>query len=253
MARTSERSSMPVVITTLLFYGHILIYLLLCWINIKKYQKELYNRYSSLDSINVRWLMLLVGLYAFVIVVALFNSIIGFSDRPYIYEISLIGLVLALLFFASSTLYRALTFPHFFKGIPQQRIRYGNNRLPKETVLKIRKSLYEIVDTNELYKKAYLSLDELANQLHTTPRALSQVLNQELGMTFFDYINKKRIHVAMKMLANPKLKEKTILEIMYNVGFNSKSSFNTAFKKFTGDTPSEYRKKRFDFTNPVDN
>ncbi|MEJ2006386.1 MAG: helix-turn-helix domain-containing protein, partial [Cyclobacteriaceae bacterium] len=244
MARNSERSSLPVVLTTLVFYSHILIYLVLCWIDISRYRKDLYHRYSSIDSINVRWLMLLIGLYAFVILTALINSLIGFSERPYIYEVSLIGLVIVLLFFASSTLYRALTFPHFFKGIPSQKIRYDNNRLPKNTVRDIRKSLYEVIDRDALYKKAYLSLDDLATRLNTTPRVLSQVLNQEIGMSFFDYINKKRIYEAMKQLSDPDKKEHTILEIMYDSGFNSKSSFNTAFKKFTGSTPSEYREKK---------
>ncbi len=242
MARTSERSSLPVVVTTLVFYGHIMIYLVICWMDITRYRKDLYNRYSSLDSISVRWLMLLIGLYGFVILVALINSLVGFSERAYIYEISLIGLVIAILFFASSTLYRALTFPHFFKGIPRQKIRYSNNRLPQDTVRNIRKSLYEVVDQDELYKKAYLSLDDLAIRLNTTPRVLSQILNQEIGMTFFDYINKKRIYEAMNQLSDPKLQDLTVLQIMYDVGFNSKSSFNTAFKKFTGKTPSEYRK-----------
>jgi len=248
MARNSARSSLPVVVTTLIFYGHIMIYLVICWFDITRYRKDLYNRFSSMDSINVRWLMLLIGIYAFVILIALVNSIIGFSDRPYIYEISLIGLVIALLFFASSTLYRALTFPHFFKGIPRQGIRYGNTRLAQDTVMDIRKSLYEVIDGEALYRKAYLSLDELAQKLNTTPRVLSQVLNQELGMTFYDYVNKKRIHEAMKQLADPSRKDQTILQIMYDVGFNSKSSFNTAFKKFTGSTPSEYREIKRQFS-----
>jgi len=244
MARTSERSSPPVIFTTLLFYGHIMVYLILCWRDITRYRRDLFNRYSSLDSINVRWLMLLIGLYGFVIMMALINSLIGFSDRAYVYEISLIGLVITILFFASSTLYRALTFPHFFKGIPRQKIRYSNNRLPRDTVRNIRTSLYEVIDREELYKKAYLSLDDLALRLNTTPRVLSQVLNQEIGMSFFDYINKKRIYEAMKQLSDPQKNDQTVLQIMYDVGFNSKSSFNTAFKKFTGSTPSDYRKKK---------
>ena len=243
MVREAGRTELPVVITTLIFYGHTLTYLILCWISITKYRRELYNRFSSIETINVRWLMLLIGLYAIVIFIALINSLIGFSQRPYIYEISLTGLVIVLLFFASSTLYRALTFPHFFKGIPRHKIRYGRNPLPAETIRDIRTALYEVIDREQLYKKAYLTLEELATRLKTTPRLLSQVLNQEFGLTFFDYVNKKRVYEAQRQLDELESSGKTELEIMYDVGFNSKTSFNNAFRKFTGKSPSDYLEK----------
>ncbi|MCA6078987.1 helix-turn-helix domain-containing protein [Fulvivirga sedimenti] len=243
MARNSERTSLPVVITTLVFYGHIMIYLGFCWHQILIYRKELYNRYSSMEIYNVRWLMVLLGLFGFVILIALINSLVGFSEQPYIYETSVIGLVIAILFFASSTLYRALTFPHFFKGLPRKAIRYADSTFTPEEIRNVRISLYAAMDEKELFRKAHLSLDDLANHLQTTPRLLSQVLNNELGMTFFEYVNKKRIDLATSMLTDPAKKDKTILEIMYDVGFNSKSSFNTAFKRFTRETPSSYREK----------
>ena len=60
---------------------------------------------------------------------------------------------------------------------------------------------------------------------------------------FFDFINQFRIDEARSILKNPEKKQFTVLEILYEVGFNSKSSFNTAFKKHTGLTPTQYRKK----------
>ena len=63
----------------------------------------------------------------------------------------------------------------------------------------------------------------------------------ELGKSFFDLINSYRIEEAKKMIKEPEDEKMTISEVMYKVGFNSKSSFNTAFKKYTGLTPSEYK------------
>lgn len=62
---------------------------------------------------------------------------------------------------------------------------------------------------------------------------------------FFDFINEYRIEKAKKILKDPTQKELTILEILYQVGFNSKSSFSTSFKKYTGKTPTEFRKSAF--------
>ena len=72
---------------------------------------------------------------------------------------------------------------------------------------------------------------------------LSILINHNLNQHFFDFVNGYRIRKAMEILQNPKKSELTILEILYEVGFNSKSSFNTAFKKHTGITPTEFRKK----------
>jgi AraC-like DNA-binding protein len=74
-------------------------------------------------------------------------------------------------------------------------------------------------------------------------RQLSVLINQYLNQHFFDFVNEYIINKAKEILKNPEKKEVTILEILYEVGFNSKSSFNTAFKKHTGLTPTQFRKK----------
>lgn len=56
-------------------------------------------------------------------------------------------------------------------------------------------------------------------------------------------MNEYRIEKAMEILKDPSQKELTVLEILYQVGFNSKSSFNTSFKKYTGKTPTDFRKQ----------
>jgi AraC-like DNA-binding protein len=93
-------------------------------------------------------------------------------------------------------------------------------------------------------KKPYLDFDltlqKLAAQLDLPEKELSLLINQKIGKHFFDFINEYRIEDAKMLLKNqPQL---TVLEILYEVGFNSKSSFYTAFKKETNITPSDYRK-----------
>ena len=75
-----------------------------------------------------------------------------------------------------------------------------------------------------------------------SPYHISQVFNDCFNKNFYDFINLYRIEESKKLLRNPKNNEKTILEILYEAGFNSKSTFNALFKKHTGVTPTEYRK-----------
>ena len=88
-----------------------------------------------------------------------------------------------------------------------------------------------------------LTLEQLALQLKFRPKLLSQAINDGLGQNFFEFINTYRIGEAKRLLTNPADKKVTVLEVLYQVGFNSKSSFNTVFKKQTGLTPSEFKKK----------
>jgi len=67
------------------------------------------------------------------------------------------------------------------------------------------------------------------------------LINHHMNQHFFDFVNEYRIQKAMKILKNNSKNHLTILEILYEVGFNSKSSFNTSFKKHTGLTPTAFR------------
>lgn len=88
---------------------------------------------------------------------------------------------------------------------------------------------------------ADLTMQDLSEKMQLPTKVISQVINQESGKSFFDFINTYRCEEAKKLInsSDPRV---TILEILYEAGFNSKSSFNKEFKKLTGSTPTEYRK-----------
>ena len=87
-----------------------------------------------------------------------------------------------------------------------------------------------------------LTLKDLGEQLQIPARYLSQVINERTHQNFYDYVSQHRIAEAKRIFSDPS-NNKTVLEVLYEVGFNSKSSFNTAFKKFTGSTPTHFRKR----------
>ena len=87
-----------------------------------------------------------------------------------------------------------------------------------------------------------LTIQDIAREINVPVRELSVLINHQLGQHFYDFVNTYRIEQAMKILKDPSKSKLTILEILYEVGFNSKSSFNTAFRKHIGKTPTEFRK-----------
>lgn len=102
------------------------------------------------------------------------------------------------------------------------------------------KTLNNLMQAEKLYLDNALSLGELARKLNTNTTYLSKVINDVTGENFSNYLNNLRVKEACNLLSGSASRHLTIEAIAWQVGFHSKSSFNTAFKKFTSRTPSEY-------------
>lgn len=93
------------------------------------------------------------------------------------------------------------------------------------------------------YLNPYLSFERLAEQLDVPSKDLSAVINRHYNVNFYEFINEYRVNEAKQQLADVQNKHKNITDIFYGAGFNSKSVYNTLFKKKFAMTPSEFRKK----------
>ncbi|NJB70884.1 AraC-like DNA-binding protein [Saonia flava] len=100
----------------------------------------------------------------------------------------------------------------------------------------------QYVLSNKKYLDPYLSMEKLAEELDMGSSSLSKLVNGYSGHNFSDYINKLRVDNAKEILLDLNFSHYTILSIGLECGFNSKSTFYTAFKKFTGETPTSFRK-----------
>ncbi len=96
--------------------------------------------------------------------------------------------------------------------------------------------------TKKPYLNPELNIFQLSDILNVKKHHLSQVINEKSGMNFFDFVNTFRVEEIKRNLADPSLKNLTLLGIGLESGFNSKATFNSAFKKFTGLTPSDFQK-----------
>jgi AraC-like DNA-binding protein len=101
--------------------------------------------------------------------------------------------------------------------------------------------LIECMKIRKPYLNAELTLEGLAKEIDLSAGYLSQIINRREGISFYDFINKYRVTEAKRILSDPKFDHYSILAIGLESGFNSKSTFNTAFKKYSGTTPSAYK------------
>ena len=142
-------------------------------------------------------------------------------------------------------------------GIPKLLEIMTKKRLAKEekyksSTLSLHKSktylnrLLKIMAEEKPYLDPELSLQTLANRMGITKEDLSQVINEQLDRNFKNFLNEYRIEEAKKKLLDPKENQFVLMKIALDVGFNSKSVFNASFKKFTGMSPSQYRKRHQD-------
>jgi AraC-like DNA-binding protein len=94
----------------------------------------------------------------------------------------------------------------------------------------------------KLYLDPDLTLAKLAESAAIPAKHLSQIINERYELNFNDFINRQRVEEAKRKLVDPAAREFKLLRIAFESGFNSKSVFNSAFRKSTGLSPSEFRK-----------
>ena len=119
--------------------------------------------------------------------------------------------------------------------------KYAKSGLTSSQLLAHKQRLDQIMQSREEYLRPDLTLPKLAKTVGCSVNNLSQVINSGFGTSFFDYLNRYRIEHARKLLENSGNQSSAILTIAFTVGFNSNSAFYSAFKKYVGMTPAQYR------------
>lgn len=117
---------------------------------------------------------------------------------------------------------------------------YKDKKIEDKTANEIIHNLRSVMKDGELYKNPNLKMQDVANTLKITPHTLSQVVNDNMGIGFPQFLNEYRIEEAKKLIV--KHPDNTFESIGYDCGFNSKSTFYATFKKFTDTTPAKYLK-----------
>lgn len=239
---------------TIFGYSVSVVYVLLyCWI-IRRYKKLLLENYATYDSLAIyRFLKQLVIFIIIGFSITTFKEVMLFNAEKVTINKVRIVMLLYGIFFICWLVLKALHAPKLFRGIegevPLVKDMLQGEKAPTNIVEDeatiVAKQLNELqvfMQEKEPYLNPSLTVKDLSKLVGIPNRELSILVNHHLGQHFFDFINEYRIKKAMNMLRDPKFKQHTVLEILYEVGFNSKSPFNAAFKKFAKMTPTAYRK-----------
>ena len=234
------------------YFAHIalhlqsIFYLTACFIVLKRAKKIFKENYSSNTIETYNWLFQLIlftaALYGFAIV----KNGLKFFGTPAFFAISHHILVITVLSFVCWYVLKALRYPQLFTGV-NSKIQLTTDLVEKPSLVENTKAIEALsvfMQQQKPYLNPSLTLRNLAEKIEMNSRELSVLINQNLNKHFFDFVNEYRIEEAKNILKDSSKKEFTILEILYEVGFNSKSSFNTAFKKHTGLTPTQFRKNK---------
>ena len=119
--------------------------------------------------------------------------------------------------------------------------RYERSGLTDRDAARLGEALLTVMDRDCPWRDSDLTLADLADLLSTTPHKLSEVLNAQIGQTFYDFVNGYRVKEVQRRIAAGDAQRVTMLAIALDAGFASKSTFNVVFKKHTSRTPSDYR------------
>ena len=222
-----------------------LVYFLLALNLINKYREQLKQSRSSIEDIDLTWLKILVLGFS---VVALVGVTLSFAKVLTLFvEIDVVWLMFlglttyyaTLLLVCSLLFFSALNISSVAEVKERAEKSHADYRADPEYIERVERLMAE----QKPYLMSNITFDALSQQFDVPPRELSATLNGHFKKNFYEFINDYRIEEAKLRLVSDSHSEKTITDIFIEVGFNSKSVFNTFFKKKVGMTPSEYRKK----------
>jgi AraC-like DNA-binding protein len=223
-----------------IFFFQTTIYMVLSFQTLLHYRnnrKEL----ALISQLEVNWFLIFNGIITLLIAVVLIVKMTYFRD---IGDHIIATFLTAIIYLSTITeLIKpsgSLT-PASIQQTTEESIRPTVSGIKEEKKQEIQEKLTALMDDKKLYTDSLISVGKLAKQIGEPAYVISQVINEKMDATFYDWIAQYRVEEAKRLMTDPKTNQYTVEQIAEEVGYNSKSAFNKAFKKFTKKTPSEYR------------
>jgi AraC-like DNA-binding protein len=234
------------------FFLSVTVYSILSFIQIRRHQARLHDIVSfTSEKITLNWLKILsITFYVGYIVIFILGGIGIFAGLipfdPYILTFIFIA------FFSFAYSFYAIRQPEMQDYPVAAREeddstaqagaeKYAKSGLRKEQAEEYLTRLLNYMDDEKPYLDGDLTIHQLSQKTGIPRHYITEVLNEKYGRNFFTFINEYRVREVISRINDPKYQHYTILALAFDAGFNSKSTFNTIFKAYTGKTPSEYR------------
>jgi AraC-like DNA-binding protein len=244
---------------------------------LRRHRDRIKDSYSSLERVNLRWLVWLgaaaAGIWALAVTFQVLEATGMLVTKP---GDDVVALAIAALVYGIG--YGGLRQPEIFRyetaehripvellpvaarpsSVPAEQgkpeptpettpepehssARYERSGLGDREAQRLENALMALMEKERPWRDSELTLADLAERLSTTPHKLSEVLNSQLHQTFYDFVNGYRVREVQRRIAAGEAQNVTMLSLAMDAGFASKSTFNVVFKKHTRQTPSDYR------------
>jgi AraC-like DNA-binding protein len=254
-------------VTKFLMYvrlAHLMVYYFLSRQALISYQKSIEHIFSETSRINLRWAKVLVNGYLFLLIcsVVIFQLMFRFPEyfnllllinmaagTPYMYVATIKGISQSTLWQTQPGIKKEVLEEELREAEETEKIKSGASVRPAKTGLnsgrieEIARRITHLMENEKLYQETELTVQQLASKLELPTYQVSQAINEGLKRNFYELVNAYRVEEAKQLLLDPNNRNYTILSVGFEAGFNSKTTFNTIFKKFTGLTPTEFRAK----------
>lgn len=225
----------------------LLAYVILTIRHYAQYRQYILQHFSDTDEIRLSWLRNI--LYAFVLSIAIW---IGFQLANFLGQDGLSYAELWYSYLAWGGIIYYLSIAGFLTRIPEKLPLFFDPKpeadtepLPKELnqeADKLKARILEWMETERPYLLPELTLNGLAAQVQVSPTTLSRILNTSLDKNFNDFINAYRVEEVKRKIRSEEFAHLSLLGIAFESGFSSKATFNRAFKKFSGQSPSDFHR-----------
>lgn len=244
-------------------YIQLIAYYFLSRHELKLYQKSIQRLFSETSRIDLDWVKWLLNGYIIIIVSSI---IIYFFMTKYpvnFYQLYLLNIAIATPYIYMAT-YKGITQSTIWQKLPEKdkeklEVQLNETKglgksntkqqgqkqgLSDSRVQEIISRLTDLMNRDRLYQEPELTLQDLSDKLNYPSHQVSLAINEGMNKSFYDLVNGYRVEEAKRLLLDPKNKNYTVLSVGFEAGFNSKTTFNTVFKKFTGQTPTDFREKQ---------
>lgn len=226
-----------------LVYAQITLYFVLSFKVLSEYRTRIKEVFSTVTKVNLNWLSFMLGSVLIIFAVSMVYTYLPATQLREFFDQTIAVPFIFIFAFTNLVVWKGLKQPEIFMGFEREDKKYVGSTLSDPEKLMIRQQLDAHLKNERAFLNPDLTINELAERIDVSGKKLSQVINETYGQNFFDFINSFRIDEVCRILKESRDPGLTVSEVMYQCGFNSKSSFNTAFRKKTGVTPSEYRKQ----------
>ena len=240
------------IVYSVTFFLSVSVYSILSFVEIRRHQLRLHDYVSfTSEKMTLNWLKVLsITFYAGYVVVFILGGINIIDNYlpfdPYVMTFVFIT------FFSFTYSFYAIRQPEILdypassddEGpaiAPPGRERYARSGLREEQADEYLTALLQYMDEEKPFIDGDLTINDLSRKTGIPRHYITEVLNEKYGRNFFSFINEYRVREVISRIRDPKYHHYTILAIAFDSGFNSKSTFNSFFKSYTGKTPSAYR------------